>query len=82
MKNIKWLLATIFIALIVYSNTAKAEDQKTYTINEVKEEVIEQGEKLKNHVVEQIESTKTYQAEQWAKIKAQWAVLITKFSSE
>ena len=83
MKNIKWLLATIFIALIVYSNTAKADDPvKTVTIDEVKNEVVEQGYKLKDHVADQIKSTKDYQEEQWAKLKAQWALLITKFSSE
>ena len=83
MKNIKWLLATIFIALIVYSNTAKADDPvKTVTIDEVKTEVVEQGYKLKDHVADQIEATKDYQAEQWAIIKAQWAKLKAKFSSQ
>ena len=83
MKNIKWLLATIFIALIVYSNTAKADDPvKTVTINEVKTEVVEQGYKLKDHVADQIEATKNYQAEQWAEVRAQWAKLKAKFSSQ
>ena len=83
MKNIKWLLATIFIALIVYSNTAKADDPvKTVTINDIKTVVIEQGYQLKDHVADQIEATKDYQAEQWAIVKAQWTKLITKFSSE
>ena len=83
MKNIKWLLATIFIALIVYSNTAKADDPvKTVTINDIKTVVIEQGYQLKDHVADQIEATKDYQAEQWAIVKAQWTKLITKFSSQ
>ena len=83
MKNIKWLLATIFIALIVYSNTAKADDPvKTVTINDFKTAVVEQSVKLKDHVVDQIEATKDYQTEQWAIVKAQWTKLITKFSSE
>ena len=83
MKNIKWLLATIFIALIVYSNTAKADDPvKPVTINDFKTAVIEQGYQLKDHVADQIEATKDYQAEQWAIVKAQWTKLITKFSSQ
>ena len=83
MKNIKWLLATIFIALIVYSNTAKADDPvKPVTINDFKTAVIEQGYQLKDHVADQIEATKDYQAEQWAEVKAQWAKIKAKFSSE
>ena len=83
MKNIKWLLASIFIALIVYSNTAKADDPvKTVTINDFKTAVVEQGYKLKDHVADQIDATKDYQPEQWAEVNAQWAKLKAKFSSE
>ena len=77
----------ILIAVIIlgagYYTVAKADDPvKTVTIDEVKTEVVEQGYKLKDHVADQIKSTKDYQEEQWAKLKAQWALLITKFSSE
>ena len=77
----------ILIAVIIlgagYYTVARADDPvKTVTIDEVKTEVVEQGYKLKDHVADQIKSTKDYQEEQWAKLKAQWAKLITKFSSE
>ena len=77
----------ILIAVIIlgagYYTVARADDPvKTVTIDEVKTEVVEQGYKLKDHVADQIKSTKDYQEEQWAKLKAQWALLITKFSSE
>ena len=76
----------ILIALIIFGagyKAVRADDPvKTVTIEEVKTEVVEQGYKLKDHVADQIEATKNYQAEQWAIIKAQWAKLITKFSSQ
>ena len=77
----------ILIAVIIlgagYYTVAKADDPvKTVTIDEVKTEVVEQGYKLKDFVVDEIQATKDYQAEQWAEVKARWAKLKAKFSSE
>jgi hypothetical protein len=79
MKNIKWLLATIFIALIVYSNTAKA-DEKTYSPSETIEAFSEVPGKVANHISNEWSETKEYQAKSWAEMKAQWQALITKLS--
>ena len=77
----------ILIALIIfgagYCTAVRADDPvEPVTINDVKTAVVEQSVKLKDHVVDQIEATKDYQIEQWAIVKAQWAKLITKFSSQ
>ena len=77
----------ILIALIIfgagYCTAVRADDPvEPVTINDFKTAVVEQSVKLKDHVADQIEATKNYQAEQWAIIKAQWAKLITKFSSQ
>ena len=62
---------------------AKADDTiKPVTISDVKTTVVEQGYKLKDFVVDEIQATKDYQAEQWAEVKARWAKLKAKFSSE
>ena len=80
MKNIKWLLATIFIALIVYSNTAKA-DEKTYSPSETIEAFSEVPGKVANHISNEWSETKEYQAKSWAEAKAQWSRLFSKFSA-
>ena len=76
----------ILIALIIFGagyTVAKADDTiKPVTISDVKTTVVEQGYKLKDFVVDEIQATKDYQAEQWAEARAQWAKLITKFSSK
>ena len=76
----------ILIALIIFGagyTVAKADDPvETVTVNDVKIAVVEQSVKLKDHVVNQIEATKDYQAEQWAEVRARWAKIKAKFSSE
>ena len=77
----------ILIALIIfgagYCTAVRADDPvEPVTINDFKTAVVEQSVKLKDHVVDQIEATKDYQAEQWAEVRAQWAKLIAKFSSQ
>ena len=76
----------ILIALIIIGagyTVAKADDTiKPVTISDVKTTVVEQGYKLKDFVVDEIQATKDYQAEQWAEVKARWAKLKAKFSSE
>jgi hypothetical protein len=76
----------ILRALIIFGagyTVAKADDTiKPVTISDVKTTVVEQGYKLKDFVVDEIQATKDYQAEQWAEVKARWAKLKAKFSSE
>ena len=70
MKNIKWLLATIFVALIVYGNTAKADTHEAKKPN-----------KVEAFIQNEIEKTKAYQAKSWAEAKEQWQRLISKFQA-
>ena len=76
----------ILIALIIFGagyTVAKADDTiKPVTISDVKTKVVEQGYKLKDFVVDEIQATKDYQAEQWAEVRARWAKIKAKFSSE
>ena len=71
MKNIKWLLATIFVALIVYGNTAKADTHEAKKPN-----------KVEAFIQNEIEKTKAYQAKSWAEAKEQWQKLISKFQAK
>jgi len=71
MKNIKWLLATIFVALIVYGNTAKADTHEAKKPN-----------KVEAFIQNEIEKTKAYQAKSWAEAKEQWQRLISKFQAK
>jgi hypothetical protein len=80
MKNIKWLLATIFIALIVYSNTAKA-DEKTYSPSETIEAFSEVPGKVANHISNEWSETKEYQAKSWVEFKYRLKGLKEKFLS-
>ena len=77
----------ILIAVIIfgagYCTAVRADDPvEPVTINDIKTAVVEQGYQLKDHVADQIQATKDYQIEQWAEVKAQWAKLKAKFSSE
>ena len=71
MKNIKWLLATVFVALIVYGNTAKADTHEAKKPN-----------KVEAFIQNEIEKTKAYQAKSWAEAKEQWQRLISKFQAK
>ena len=71
MKNIKWLLATIFVALIVYGNTARADTHEAKKPN-----------KVEAFIQNEIEKTKAYQAKSWAEAKEQWQRLISKFQAK
>ena len=71
MKNIKWLLATILVALIVYGNTAKADTHEAKKPN-----------KVEAFIQNEIEKTKAYQAKSWAEAKEQWQRLISKFQAK
>ena len=70
MKNIKWLLATVFVALIVYGNTARADTHEAKKPN-----------KVEAFIQNEIEKTKAYQAKSWAEAKEQWQRLISKFQA-
>ncbi len=70
MKNIKWLLATVFVALIVYGNTARADTHEAKKPN-----------KVEAFIQNEIEKTKAYQAKSWAEAKEQWQKLISKFQA-
>ena len=74
MKNIKWYLATIFIALTVYSNTAKAEGEPN--------KIETFGTKVSNHISMEIERTKEFQKKNWAEAKAQWSRIFSKFQTK
>ncbi len=71
MKNIKWLLATVFVALIVYGNTARADTHEAKKPN-----------KVEAFIQNEIEKTKAYQAKSWAEAKEQWQRLISKFQAK
>ena len=71
MKNIKWLLATVFVALIVYGNTARADTHEANKPN-----------KVEAFIQNEIEKTKAYQAKSWAEAKEQWQRLISKFQAK
>ena len=71
MKNIKWLLATVFVALIVYGNTARADTHEEKKPN-----------KVEAFIQNEIEKTKAYQAKSWAEAKEQWQRLISKFQAK
>ena len=70
MKNIKWLLATVFVALIVYGNTARADTHEAKKPN-----------KVEAFIQNEIEKTKAYQAKSWAEAKEQWQRLLSKFQA-
>ena len=79
----KKILIAVIILGVGYYTVARADDPvEPATINDIKTAVIEQGYQLKDHVADQIEATKDYHAEQWAEVRAQWAKLIKKFSSQ
>ena len=71
MKNIKWLLATVFVALFVYGNTARADTHEAKKPN-----------KVEAFIQNEIEKTKAYQAKSWADAKAQWQKLLSKFQAK
>ena len=64
-------MATIFVALIVYGNTAKADTHEAKKPN-----------KVEAFIQNEIEKTKAYQAKSWAEAKEQWQRLISKFQAK
>ena len=78
----KILILCVILLGVMLSNVV-ADEQKTYTISEVKTAVFNIPSNVSNFLTSEVEKTKAYQKESWAEMKTQtaenWAQLKSLF---
>jgi len=78
----KILILCVILLGVMLSNVV-ADEQKTYTISEVKTVVFNIPSNVSNFLTSEVEKTKAYQKESWAEMKTQtaqnWAQLKSLF---
>ena len=68
----KILILCVILLGVMLSNVV-ADEQKTYTISEVKTAVFNIPSNVSNFLTSEVEKTKAYQKESWAEMKTQTA---------
>ena len=80
LKTIMLFVASLVMVIALSMSMANAEE-KTYTLTEVKETIVNVPTKVGNFLTNEVEKTKEYQKESWADMKKQTAQTWAKLKS-
>ena len=73
LKTLMLFVASLVAVVAISISMAKAEEQKTYTLTEVKTAVVNIPANVGNFLTNEVEKTKEYQKKSWEEMKTQTA---------